>query len=102
MADINYSDGKTTVMPGDKVRMKRWFRFVDGSVIHVPGISRPRKEFDNYDVQEIAIKTFDGLIYGIVVEPETNMVINSVVFIARGSMPEALPEEIDDPYTDNE
>lgn len=91
-SDIRYPDGATAVLPGDRVQFKRWFRYVDGTVVHVPGLSPRRKELDDYDVQEIGIKSFDGLFYGLVIDPETKQVLKSLRFLSRGDLLEPAPE----------
>lgn len=82
--------------------MKRWWRFVDGTVVHVPGISKPRRDFDAGDVQEVAIKTCDGHLYGVPIDPDTRQLRKIVRFSERGGEPEPLPDVIDDPYIENE
>ena len=102
MPSTSYSETKTEVRPGDRVKLKRWWRYVNGTVVHVPGISKPRKDFDAGDIQEVAIKTDDGLLYGVIIEPETNNVRDTVKFCSRGGQPDPLPDVIDDPYIEND
>ncbi len=90
------------VHPGDRVQMRRWWRFVGGVVSYVPGISKRRREFDFGPIQEIAIMTTDGKLYGIYIDPESNFLRNIVKFIERGDEPEPIPDVIDDPYIENE
>ena len=99
---IRYFDTDTAVLPGDKVQMKRWFRFVDGTVSHVPGLSKPRREFDAGGLQDVGITTYDGKLYGIVVDPDTCFVRDTGVWVARCGPPEGIPDVIDDPYIENQ
>jgi hypothetical protein len=102
MPIIQYFESDINVLPGDKVKMRRWFRQLDGVVSYVPGISMRRKEFDFGPIQNIAITTSAGRIYGIHIDPDSNHVRNIVKFVSRGDEPFPLPDVIDDPYIENE
>jgi len=52
-------------------------------------------------LQDIGIKTYDGKLYGVVVDPDTCFVRDTVVFVERGSQLESIPHIIDDPHIEN-
>ena len=105
---IVYFGTKTLVAPGDRVRLRRWFRWVEGVVRYVPGISPDHPILAGAaedSVAEVGIETYDGRVYGIFVYPAgyeaQGALSEKVRFETRGISPPPLPDDIDDPINDS-
>ncbi len=93
MKQIRYFGTDIPVQLNDAVKMRRWFRMVDGAVVYVPGVSKPDAFFGKHHV---GIQTYDGHYYGIIVE-ETAELWKTVRYQARGSgAPPELPDNLDE------
>ena len=104
MADIVYDACGSRVLPGDRVTMKRLFRKVPATVMFVPGISPPHREFTApQGIEEVGIRTDAGRVYGIFVDPDTSVLRETIALVERGSMPEEpLPDVLDDEVIPND
>ena len=100
-SDILYSADDVRVLPGDRVQFKKWFRTVPATVVFVPGLSKPHRDFPQNEVKEVGIRSEDGKVYGIVVYPESSRLRENVQFIERGEEI-AIPDSIDDPFVEND
>lgn len=96
---IRYHGTDLAVLPGDRVRLRRWFRYGDGLIVHVPGISPKHKDFSDDPIQEVGLKSNKGHYYGIYVDPATGFLKETVAFTARGTMEGVeVPASLDDPF----
>ncbi len=91
---VQYHDGVTAVRPGDQIRAKMLFFWtLEGVVMHVPGVSPPRKEMVFNGIRYVGVKAADGDLYSLQVHPDTARLKKSVTFIARGPDPGELGED---------
>ena len=99
---ILYHKNVVEVHPGDRVTIRRWFRQVDATIVHVPGISPPHKNFGDAYFQEVGVRTQAGRIYGVMVEPSTAELKETVKFCRRGTATPVIADELDDPFVEND
>ena len=91
---VQYHDGMTAVRPGDRIRAKMlFFSTLEGVVMHVPGVSAPRKEMVFNGIRYVGVKGDDGELYNLQVHPETARLKKSVTFISRGPDPGVVGED---------
>lgn len=95
---ISYHATDLPVLPGDHVRFRKWFRYTDAVIVHVPGLSPKHKDFSDGPVPEVGLKSGKGYFYGIYVDPVTGFLKETVTFSTRGSLDDVVvPESLDDP-----
>jgi hypothetical protein len=93
---ITYFGTGTRVEPGDSVKMRRWFRSLDGVVLYVPRLSPTKHAFG---LLHVGIQTEDQRIYAVKVSG-TRELKRFISFRARGSgVPPKLPAAFDDPIS---
>jgi hypothetical protein len=82
---VTYSDGKTPVLPGDRVSVRLFFRRRAGEVIYVPGISKRRGTYEHNGLTWVGVSLADGWAIGEIVLPDSQRLKPSVRFLGRGN-----------------
>jgi hypothetical protein len=82
---VTYADGTTSVLPGDRVSLRLFFRRRAGEVIYVPGISKRRGTYEHNGLTWVGVSLPDGWAIGEIVLPETRTLKPSVRFLGRGT-----------------
>jgi hypothetical protein len=92
---VTYADGKTPVLPGDRVSVRLFFRRRVGEVIYVPGISKRQGAYEHNGLTWVGISLPDGWAVGQIVLPETNGLKRTVRFLGRGGESPAGAEALE-------
>lgn len=87
---ITYSDGKTVVQLGDRVKARMFFVMKRaGRVSYVPGVSPVHAEMEHDGIRLVGVNFDGGGSGGFWVDPSTSAVVKSVTLVARDSSPMA-------------
>ena len=85
---VTYADGSTEVRLGDQVRTMFWYIIpTRGRVVYVPGVSPLHPKLEWGGMRWVGLKTSDGDVIGLWVEPGTGRLKRRVRLVARDASP---------------
>ena len=97
---IRYADNQI-VMLGDHVSYRSllfWRGWKSGRISYVPGVSKPHPEMEHNGLTWVGVSGADGRFRGVVVDPQTGVIKDSVEFVQRSDgtsylTPDQIPPE---------
>jgi hypothetical protein len=87
-----YHGTTTEVCLGDQIKIRRWFRKVDGTVCYIPGISPPHPTIDYENVRQWGIKLRNGTVLVSGYYPERAQPRKHIRFVARSEQSGLSPD----------
>lgn len=81
--NIYYSDGMTSVLLGDYVEKRIWFKRKVGRIVYVPGISKRHQEMEFNGLSWVGIQIEGGPFVATVVDPYNKRLLKKIKFLRR-------------------
>ena len=94
---IRYADNEIVLL-GDHVSYRSllfWRGWKSGRISYVPGVSKPHPEMEHDALTWVGVSGEDGTFRGVIVDPRTGLVKDSVRFLRRSDgTPYLTPDQI--------
>ncbi len=82
---VTYYDGGVSVLLGDHVEVRFFFRRTQGRITYVPGLSKPHSEMAFGGLTWVGINLERGWVIKEVVDPESGKLKKGVKFLGRSA-----------------